>query len=1141
MSDRLFSDLRDGTTHDGDRGAHDLPTPLVIQTQRAVIRGNGHLADGRPRLAVREFLAAWRALPVLAAGTPDVSSSPNASDDELLATDLCATLNATASHLLRQHPRYPMPVDAGGNIGTASAYRSPGQPRSIAGPTTAYGATLAHLHCGDIGTARNQAAKAARGTLVGNLAKGDVSNLQGVIALIDGEYASAQHHLRQALALYRSVKLTDAEAAAQYNLGAAALLAGEYQRAGELLASVANVPFLDLSWQLSRSTLPGVLSVAITMGSPGIPLMVRALDGAWTKVSSAKPPPPNSSIIINRPGGACAIDLERSKQSGLAEQLLRPRVQAKHPQDLDIDLLDPRSFVAHLAHVQAFMLPLSLGEAFFALGDFQRAEPFFLKARDYPYLNRTIERPHVWRRLAATYLAWGRSRLHVGKVEEAEELVAKVAELATQRSDRRLFASRSVPAPRLTGPLYSGAFADIEPVAREFLLRDDPLEPSDLDHEARILLLEAEMLLDQIAAGGAGVDLSPSVPPAIGWQRLQTAADSLDLHRDRIEQIWLDVKAEADRDEYSRHSLERIVAGHEHAHSAVAEWAELAEIDRSMVRQCAAYASERRSFLSMHLPHDAEAASAVREATALAWTKAARRPAPPSSIPSSARTLTFPAGHRHDASSPGAAQHHATYRAEQAIAEIRTHFFEEAREEMDAYLTSAEQSATHAIRLRAIAALRLQWAQAQLAEFEAASCEPGPRSLALRSLRQASDDTQRLATTAASLATRTRALELDGKPWSSRDNRAERPGLSGDVGIESVLPPGRAGLHEPGIRLPFALSFSLAQNYPHEFSAQLWTAGRLSFATALDEIERQVPGGVAATVKHVEVELVLRHPLSRCHVTLTHAGISQSRDRNDDIRLSLHGSRTALVPVVGEGDQNEPATSIDAFAGLPAASEWMLRVAPTIGSSIDLSAIADVRVTVHGEALASAAPESRPDTIEGDPVVWETAFFQSLGARAPHEFALFSTTGTAGFTIDASHSSAGHAEARLTNLIIVADSPSKPLPAGLVITVIDPSGDTTVDQVVDERGLVATNHIAAPINALLGLDPLGRWTVRIDRLRNAEIFAAGFRWSNIGNIAVIAEYDSAQAPQGSIDPETPVNDEPEPARPPRRRMSRRVA
>ncbi|MCX6251604.1 MAG: hypothetical protein NTX61_12735 [Bacteroidetes bacterium] len=55
----------------------------------------------------------------------------------------------------------------------------------------------------------------------------------------------------------------------------------------------------------------------------------------------------------------------------------------------------------------AFALPLSLGDAYHATGDFENAEKFYIKARNYPYLNFPIEAEVVWQKLAQNATDWG--------------------------------------------------------------------------------------------------------------------------------------------------------------------------------------------------------------------------------------------------------------------------------------------------------------------------------------------------------------------------------------------------------------------------------------------------------------------------------------------------------------------------------------------------------------------------------------------------------------------------------------------------------------------------------------------------------------------------------------------------------------
>jgi tetratricopeptide (TPR) repeat protein len=150
------------------------------------------------------------------------------------------------------------------------------------------------------------------------------------------------------------------------------------------------------------------------MGKVGLPLLLKNSEGKWieTPASIVTERKRNSTIIIN--GTAVQIDLRNEGAVSIETQLLKTRVNAKTLVALETYFLDLTQFVSYLAHIQGFVLPLALGDTYFALGDYEKAATYYIKVRDYPYLNLSIERPMVWYKLARTYLQMGNRLYRIG-------------------------------------------------------------------------------------------------------------------------------------------------------------------------------------------------------------------------------------------------------------------------------------------------------------------------------------------------------------------------------------------------------------------------------------------------------------------------------------------------------------------------------------------------------------------------------------------------------------------------------------------------------------------------------------------------------------------------------------------------------
>ena len=137
------------------------------------------------------------------------------------------------------------------------------------------------------------------------------------------------------------------------------------------------------------------------------------------------------------------------------------------------------------------MIPQALGDCYQQLGNFQRAEEYYLQAAAYTYINLALEAPAPWVRLAQNALLWGDHLYRQEQIDACKEVYGKV-----------VGSDGTAPA----GPLYDlVAFAG----------------PAT----------EAKKVLAAIAdSASAGVDPGLALPIVTIWQRWQYLLGGLDYY-----------------------------------------------------------------------------------------------------------------------------------------------------------------------------------------------------------------------------------------------------------------------------------------------------------------------------------------------------------------------------------------------------------------------------------------------------------------------------------------------------------------------------------------------------------------------------------------------------------------------------------
>ena len=171
-------------------------------------------------------------------------------------------------------------------------------------------------------------------------------------------------------------------------------------------------------WQITQILNPGTNSITRPLGEGALPILLKNREGKWVETFiPGKESQVKKNISVIKQGQAIQINLQNGGANALESELLSPRVNAKTLAELDTYYWELTQFVSYLAHVNGFVLPLALGDTYFALGDYGKASKYYIKVRDYRYLNNTIEKPVIWNKLAHYVSAMGKQALSGSQYE----------------------------------------------------------------------------------------------------------------------------------------------------------------------------------------------------------------------------------------------------------------------------------------------------------------------------------------------------------------------------------------------------------------------------------------------------------------------------------------------------------------------------------------------------------------------------------------------------------------------------------------------------------------------------------------------------------------------------------------------------
>jgi hypothetical protein len=286
----------------------------------------------------------------------------------------------------------------------------------------------------------------------------------GGIYIQTGRTADAQTLLRRAESVFKATE--DIVGEAQVNLNKAAALAkeGKHDQARTYLTRAE--PLIEKAQGLPRGDPIDLGSLLATR--PGLTPAVKHLATAMpTRFGSVRPdtlsdlPEANGLAVTYRQpekGGGWikqrvetkveANERDYMKELGIlagervlkikwksgtvvpANQIInniyRWRVNRKNPREVNWRYDLPSDFAAQLPHIYFYVIPVALGDCYHALGDFTRAEQYYLQAANYNYINQTLEVPALWARLATNYVDWGDRMYKQEYIEECQDIYARL-------------------------------------------------------------------------------------------------------------------------------------------------------------------------------------------------------------------------------------------------------------------------------------------------------------------------------------------------------------------------------------------------------------------------------------------------------------------------------------------------------------------------------------------------------------------------------------------------------------------------------------------------------------------------------------------------------------------------------------------
>lgn len=1034
-----------------------------------------------------------------------------------------AKFRALAGHADFVPPRPPSPdvsavVQKFGGTGTAA----PPSPAS-----GLYQQASAYLQAGAVTEARQLIGRAleVNGGRDREL-EADLLVASGIAAAQQQEFAQAREAFEKAFQATQRLHRIDADghgttapvtrapvapapdlAAISNNLGVVATLTGDAASAGaEFEAAGDHVP-LSFGRRLSQPLNPdAATTMERPMGGEGLSLILRAphTEQQWIGVS----PAPATSAAAQRLGvfvGTHTIDvnLQGDAAANLVATIYQPRINATSLAELATFEAIETNLIAYLPHLYGFTIPLSLGDCYVELGDFAQAVAWYQKARDYPFLNKTIEAPVVWLKLATAFVRWGHFLLESGEKTEARVRYEKIVRLKAPILDPA--------SPLYQSPVFDGLAAQVQAI----LAAPQPIDANAHNPSISAIVLLAKLNLQNIEAGidFPLLSLEREQIPVFRFEYLQNVARYFAEHAIQAERTYISFKTSAEQETFSRSMLQNAVALEQANEILEAKKVEIAQEQQDAIEANRRYANKQlENAKNLKDEYQSMSLEEIELDTEITYVGAPTT--------------------EYDFSGYGAyGISDGTHRVDEVLRTLTSRRREISREyelnNMDrriSELTAAKGVADEQVDIaskqkeaaelqRGIATLRRQQAEQQLALFDAQEFTPDLWNRLAHEMREISRAYLNQAIVVARLMEQAYEFEI-GKPLDIIKPTYVRCELSGLLAGDFLLRDidsftfFRILLSEK--KQPMKEIISLADRYPVQFLRDFQQTGRMEFRTELSDFDRSYPGAYQQRIKRVEVVVEGLIGREGLHASLTNTGLCLTRLRNGDTKMRLLQSETLLLSryrigpdsVVFAPDQEMRAI----FEQSPISTSWIFELSPA-ANDIVLNYITDVKLIIYYESFFD--PELKPLVLEELAAEQINSGRRIVALRYElfDEFFAFQDTGEVTFTLRQTMLPFYQTEPRIRELTLLIETDEGVSPENLAIRISAADG-TAVTQVTTSDGAVSTGG-THPLTAFIGKPWLQQWTIAIPEALNQAQFDTGFEWSQVRNIIMAAEYEFA--------------------------------
>ncbi len=800
----------------------------------------------------------------------------------------------------------------------------------------------------------------------------------------------------------------------------------------------------------------------------------------------------------------------------LAKELYAPRVNLLslreevlgHPQTAaDVALA--------LGHDFYYVIPLAIAECLQALGEYEKAEQYYLEAAAYEYLNLNVEASYVWLALAGLYLDWGNSLFLAENPQEALPIYAKViAPGVAVPTESPLYTTASLSIPAGFARQVIGSITDVAAL------------PATINPSLTAAIVEVYQQLIKIEHGLDYWGASANNVPIWTFDYLQSVAINFTQLAIGAENDFIAYQERADRGNLEATNLTQSVTSSKAEANAAQLQVGAAEAEVQAYARGLALAQQRVAAANTAVAAYSSSSWETIQYQASSSQVQGGDEGNPAELDGLADQLLSGSEISGSQATIGAAtglagsmvnREYEIGAMQRTAAEMKA-----AAAQAEAELTAAQARQRAAEAAVTVAKLRTEGAESVLAAFNAAYFTPDVwyalGQAMYRLYRRYFEMAQRVAQDMQKAYNfeNDESLQLIRSDYGSDE-------VKGLLAADSLMADIQTFTYDlvtatRGKAQPITHTISLASRFPYLFETEFRKTGQMSFETQVDDFDSVYPGAYAGRIEAVEVLVEGIVPVSGVSGTLTNSGISSYRlpstawppGGSPGVKYRVQPSETL---VLSDFDIREDASILTPesharriFEGAGVASSWQIEVSPSI-NDIDFSALTDVRLVFYYRARFDPGLKERVlGNLASLPGVTHQARSLPLRWLYQDAFYSFQQTGNLSFELANTDFPLNQTQPRISKVALLVATDGSKSPGNIHVTLSVP-GKTPASMATEASGIAASNG-SSPFNTLLAGSALGAYEVTITGTENPQLMNAGkLDLSTIVNVVLIFEYE----------------------------------